>query len=607
MEHQLNNQNDSKKDEVMFTKYITYLIFSRFGYQVLVFLILISLIMPYGLSRVSATINVLYAKPEVSGNGDCSSWDDACSLQEALAAAESDQEIWVMAGTYTPGTDRTDTFQLLNGVALYGGFNGTEAERDDRDASANPTILSGDIGTVGNNHDNVYHVVTGSGTNGTAILDGFTITLGFAFDYDPNNKGAGMYNDTGSPTLNNVTFTANSACIGGGMYNYNSSPVLINVTFDNNTVVEWSGAGMYNYNSNPVLTNVTFSNNRTEGSTNPNGGGMYNFQSNPILTGVHFVGNYAYLYGGGMYNDISNPILNDVTFMGNSANLGGGMYNGNGFTEINHSDPILNNVTFSANSAFYGGGMYNDKKSNPILTNVTFTGNTANFEGGGGISNWGGNPTLTNVTFSGNTANGMFNDECNPIIRNSIFWGDTNGEIYNYMSSPTISNTIIKGGCPSGGLCTDVLNINPNLAPLEDYGGLTPTMALPPGSPALDAGNDATCPATDQRGVPRPQGAHCDLGAVEYKTVTISGNTGAGRVILGYIDETYKIIHSVESGDYTLTVSDHWTGIVTPLKPCLAFTPVSRSYSKLLVDQTDQDYTAAPNPCWSIALPLTCR
>jgi hypothetical protein len=568
---------------------------------------LLSVLSTFHVWHVSAEGNTLYAKPEATGSGDCSTWGNACSLQEALTAAESGQEIWVMAGTYTPGTDRTATFQLINGVALYGGFNGSEDERDDRDPSANPTILSGDIGAEGIKNDNAYHVVTGSGTDGTALLDGFTITLGFAFDYDPNNKGGGLYNNAGSPTLNNVTFTANSACLGGGMYDYNSSPVLTNVTFDNNTVNEWSGAGMYNYNSNPVLTNVTFINNRTEGSTNPNGGGMYNFQSNPILTEVYFVNNYAYLDGGGMYNDISNPILNNVAFIGNSANLGGGMYNGNGFTEINHSDPVLNNVTFSENSAFYGGGMYNDKYSNPTLTNATFTGNTANYLGGGGISNWGGNPTLTNVTFSGNTANGMFNLESHPVIRNSIFWGNTIGEIYNYMSTTIISDTIVKDGCPAGSTCAGVLDVDPDLAPLGDYGGLTPSMALSPGSPAIDAGNDATCATTDQRGVPRPQGAHCDLGAVEYKTVTLSGNTGAGRVILSYFDETQKIIHAIDSGDYVFTVSDHWTGTVTPLKPCLAFTPVSRSYSKLLVDQTDQDYAAMPDQCWSISLPLTRR
>jgi hypothetical protein len=68
-----------------------------------------------------------------------------------------------------------------------------------------------------------------------------------------------------------------------------------------------------------------------------------------------------------------------------------------------------------------------------------------------------------------------------------------------------------------GSACTNVITANPKLGALGDYGGFTQTIPLLPGSSAMDRGNNATCPATDQRGVPRPQGPACDIGAFEVK------------------------------------------------------------------------------------------
>ena len=102
-------------------------------------------------------------------------------------------EIWVAQGIYYPGSAsdaRTVTFQLKSDVAIYGGFVGGESDRAERDWSANPTILSGDIdlndvslnGVITDmtqiSGSNAYHVVTGSGVGTTARLDGFTITAG---------------------------------------------------------------------------------------------------------------------------------------------------------------------------------------------------------------------------------------------------------------------------------------------------------------------------------------------------------------------------------------------------------------------------------------------
>lgn len=94
---------------------------------------------------VRANPGVRYAAPRASGSGDCSSWGNACTLQTALTGAVSGDEIWVKAGVHYPGTNRTDTSQLKNGVAVYGGFAGTETSRNQCNPRVNQTILSSDI------------------------------------------------------------------------------------------------------------------------------------------------------------------------------------------------------------------------------------------------------------------------------------------------------------------------------------------------------------------------------------------------------------------------------------------------------------------------------
>ena len=102
-----------------------------------------------GLAGTSpAEADVLYVKADGTGTGDGTTWADAYSdLQVALAVAESGNDIWVAAGTYTPGGPgaRTATFQLISGVGIYGGFVGTEVSRSERDPATNLTVLSGDL------------------------------------------------------------------------------------------------------------------------------------------------------------------------------------------------------------------------------------------------------------------------------------------------------------------------------------------------------------------------------------------------------------------------------------------------------------------------------
>ncbi len=332
---------------------------------------------------------ILYVDTDATGANDGSSWADAYNyLQDALATAYSGDEVRVAQGVYkpdqgagiTPG-DREATFQLISGVNIKGGYAGAGTpEPNARDIELYETILTGDLN--GNDvevadprdllghpslSENSYHVVTGSGTNDTAVLDGFTISGGNANEYYPFARvvGGGMWNYLGSPIVTNCVFKDNAARVyGGGMYNEQSSPTLFNCNFRCN-VAEGSGSGMCNReSSNPTLTNCTFSFNVGLSYHDSFGVGMYNYESNPTVNNCAFTGNSGSL-GAGMYNYDSNPILKSCTFTGNMVHEGGG-----GMRNLG-SSPTLINCTFSGNwSDWYGvGGMENCHNSTPTLTN----------------------------------------------------------------------------------------------------------------------------------------------------------------------------------------------------------------------------------------------
>jgi hypothetical protein len=242
----------------------------------------------------------LFVDDDAPPGGDGSNWANAYNrLQEALAAAWIVDEIRVAQGIYKPyipappppmgtsneqaataGIGRAATFQLKYRVTVKGGYAGFgEPDPHARDIQLYETILSGDIGMPGDISDNSYHVVTGSGTDATAVLDGFTITGGNADGsytelYD---RGGGMYNDSGSPTITNCTFSSNAADnFGGGVYSNGGSPTMTNCMFRGNHAIE--GGGMHTRNSNPALTNCTFTVNRADA----NGGGIYNKENSSL-------------------------------------------------------------------------------------------------------------------------------------------------------------------------------------------------------------------------------------------------------------------------------------------------------------------------------------
>ena len=316
-------------------------------------------------------------------------------LQGAINASAAGDQVWVATGTYKPGgnanTDINISFSMKNEVSILGGFPATGSPTlTERNPTSLTTVLSGDIGEVGNGtpsignvSDNSYHVINNSGLNMTAVLDGFVIRDGYASYYGfSTSQGGGMYNENSSPTLTNCRFIANRAYRnGGGIHNTGSSPTLTNCSFVDNT--GRFGGAMDNYNSSPTLTNCRFMDNRSAV-----GGGMRNIGSSPTLTNCSFVGNSAGATGsgGGMSNDNSSPVLTNCSFVGNSAGYGGGIY-------IPGSSSTLTNCSFVGNSAqVYGGAMYYSGSS--VLTNCVL------FSNGGANTLYTNNNSRVTATYS---------------------------------------------------------------------------------------------------------------------------------------------------------------------------------------------------------------
>ncbi len=469
-------------------------------------------------------VKVIYVDDDASGpTFDGSSWEHAYQdLQAALTEAESGDEIWVAEGTYEPGTAQTDSFVLKNGVGIYGGFAGTEtkyAQRDTRDYVSNVTILSGDIDP--DDEDDSFHVVTaGSGTDSSAVLDGFIITGGEADGGGQYNYGGGMFNDGGSPTINNCTFIDNMASSGGGMYNTNGSPTLDNCRFIGNSASTYGG-GMYNdddaspYNTSPILTNCTFIDNSAS-----YGGGMCAAYSNPMVTDCMFLENGAGNRGGAVFIGAPSDsttftrcifIRNKATAVGSQG--GGIAYE---FGTLGTFSATLKDCVFFDNFAKSGGGVSNRLSVSLALTNCIFSGNSAvNF--GGSIFNFNRNLAVTNCTlsrnYSDNDGGGIYyyaNISSRTIeMTNCILWGNTDDDgsttkqeeqiFVDTIGSTTVEHSCIEDGSPGSapfpydGSANDNIDTDPSLVDSENPAGPDNTFGTADDGLQLQAGVSSPC------------------------------------------------------------------------------------------------------------------
>jgi CSLREA domain-containing protein len=251
---------------------------------------------------------------------------------------------------------------------------------------------------------------------------------------------------------------------------------------------------------------LTISHSTLIGNTAGNGGAIHSVNGrtltlvNTTVTGNSTTGGY-----GAIYNEGTLIMTNSIVSGNSATGDGGGIRSEVGTL-------TLTNSTVSGNSATgRGGGIVVAYGGTADLNNVTITNNTADSDGdgfgtGGGIACWGGTVNFRNTLIAGNNDAGGQAPDCS---------GTLDSQGYNL-----IQNT---SGCTVAGDTTgNITGQDPELGPLQNNGGSTFTHSLLPGSPAIDAANPTApgsgghaCEATDQRGVARPQGARCDIGAFE--------------------------------------------------------------------------------------------
>ena len=207
----------------------------------------------------------VYVDEKSTGARYGGNWENAFqSLQNASEIAACNPfitEIWVKEGDYYPteGMDKTKSFELIEGVAIYGGFNGTESMLNQRDVNAHVTTLSGNIGNPGDKMDNSQTVVKAENVNSTAVLDGFVIKDG----YSDTNEGVGLANYNSSATIRRCTFINNySGLNGGAVSNENgSSSVFSDCVFIDNSCEGQGGAINNKGSSNIILQDCFFNSN----------------------------------------------------------------------------------------------------------------------------------------------------------------------------------------------------------------------------------------------------------------------------------------------------------------------------------------------------------
>jgi CSLREA domain-containing protein len=228
------------------------------------------------------------------------------------------------------------------------------------------------------------------------------------------------------------------------------------------------------------------------------------------LSGLTITKGYSATNGGGIANSGVLMILSSTISGNKTDESGGGIYNTGSL--------LLRYSTLAGNQAVnWGGGIANDAGTVEVI-NSTLSGNSVD-SSGGGIGNYNGTITLSNSTFSDNSAamdgGGNINNRIGTLnYANTILANATGGDCFN---SDTIGTNIAN--LVEDGTCSATLSGDPKLAALANNGGPTWTRALQFGSPAIDAGDGATCESVDQRGVSRALYGQCDIGAYEYDIV----------------------------------------------------------------------------------------
>jgi len=412
------------------------------------------------------------------------------SLRDAIAAAAPGDTIELsVSGTIT----LSSTLTITRDLTIHG-------------PGASSLAISGNGSVL------VLDVPIASGA--TVQVSGITITKGFG------GVGAGGVFNGSTMVLADCVVSGNSGVgAGGGIFNYsnNRGLTIIRSTVSGNRAV--LGGGIWN-NPNAALTIIdsTISDN----VSTANGGGINNVHGFVTISGSTISGNTG--ENGGGLSTTGTAVITDSTISGNSGSSAGGIFNWEGSTLTMTGSTLSGNRTSS-----WGGGISSWGTVN--IANSTFFGNSAG--NGGGIFHYAGPMAISSSTFSRNSAAessgaAIWNQAPQLTVKNSILAGSPSGgncggsagdSAGHNLSDDTSCSAFFVGAGDSNAQDAGLDPAGPH-----DNGGATMTIALMPGSAALDAIPASACTdaasvpvTTDQRGISRPQGSACDIGSVEIE------------------------------------------------------------------------------------------
>lgn len=458
------------------------------------------------------------------------------------------------------------TVRLTN-VDLSGNSTGINGGGLHTSGAGMVTVTGGKVrsNNAGQEGGGLWNSSTGTMTIRPSALGGTEISDNVASGDAAEQGGGGIFNDGGNVTIRGAKIVSNDSLAtavgngGGGIFNDGTMDISDStVSFNTAATGAANGGGILNSNGGILtITNTTITGNQAAraGGGIENNAGTVNIVSSTLGGDEDTEENFAGINGGGLHTSGSGVVsINSSTVSGNEAgNEGGGLWNSN------TGSMTVSDTTVSNNLAVFGGGIFGDGAGGTLVVDFsTVSGNVASSTGGG-ISIEGGTLEITNSTVSSNHSvstfgGGIFILSGTVDVSNSTIAANT-GEGFSgagglHISSGTVtlistlvadnklsdekSDVVRSGGTLNSGFSliesspvgtingtdeNNLLDVDPQLGPLEDNGGSTMTHAIFTGSPAINAGSDPLQLGTDQRGegFKRTVGVGADIGAFEQQ------------------------------------------------------------------------------------------